>query len=210
MLILKSIPILRYRIQEPGKRWPEGEEPASEAKKSRVMKTFGLDEEAYAEARRQFQKVCQDLQISGKAGTNVSKWDDAKNTFVAQNTTIRDILFLDGTTDEAENREGVLDAFCRHAALGTKRVSTGSGQGQAEVGAEAREKQGDDGELMEVEEASIQASIGDMVKEEEEDDEFMEVDRMTRDDVHREATADAANSLEILRMIVAQDLNMHE
>jgi len=208
ILIPHSVPKLRYHVQEPGKRYPNGEEPPSETKKPRVMRTLGLDEDGFAEARKQFKNICQDLEISGKTGTNMSKWDQAKNTLVARNTTIRDVLFFEGAAEEADDRRGVLDAFCRYAAPGPKRVSTGSAQGQGGERAEMRVKV--EGAMMEVKGAMMNESIGEMMTKEEEVEESMEVGEMTRQNGVREATADAANTLEILRMIAAQDFIMHE
>ncbi|MCJ1250457.1 hypothetical protein MMC30_007685 [Trapelia coarctata] len=187
---------------------PHGEEPPSETARPRMMKTFGLYEADIAEARYQFRKICQDLRISGKAGSNVSKGDQARNTLIARNATIQDILFLEGTAEEAEDRREVLDTFCRNTAPRTKRVSTGAAQGQRGANAEMRVNQEDDS-LMEVEEKMVETSIREAMKDKEEE-ESMQVDEMTRKDVVRQATADAANILEILRMIAAQDFQMHE
>ena len=225
MLIFYSVPKLSCAVREtpkirkprkPSTHYSEGNENWCEAKKSRVKARFGLNEAQYIQARLEFKKICLDHQISGKKATDEVLWDRAKNELVAHNAAIRDALFAEGAEEEHKKRAGILDTFCRQIARNTKRASTESVQGQAAASSEEEVRQANGGSMLMPEirseasnELNVKAEEEELMSKEEEE-EWMEAEEAMREDLMREATADAANTREILRIIADQRVSMSE
>jgi hypothetical protein len=223
----QSVPKLKYHVQKcRTSQIPEGNIRLCDANKPMVMNVLRLDAATYREARQQFREICKDHHVYGKMASDECVWDLAKNELVNQNANIRKVLFAEGTDKEAADRAVILDVFCRHTAKCVRKLK-GFAQGKEAAGTEigfgvAQEEDG----MMQMYGVMREESIADVLTGKEghmmlmngvtgaesignvgDGGDEKEGEQSMMEDM-REDPADAANTLEILRMFVNQDLDI--
>lgn len=74
------------------------------------QKILGLDKAAYADARQQFQSICESLGITKKTVAGPDAWGDAKNNLISRVEALRNAFWVDKAN--LEEKELALDVLC--------------------------------------------------------------------------------------------------